>query len=245
MLRSSNASSATTPETSLSNRVARQCEPHSACLFLNRPANTAAAYALLLIFCLFASGCHSLREALPGMGSKNVDAGAVADRLRTLTSAETLAVLHWANFDDCRQNVQALYEAIHYTPAWVREGQATPQALAVISALEDSQHKGLNAEDYDASQWPARLVALKAGSGNADTVAQFDAALTINAMRYLSNLRTGRLNPKPVGFGIDLNQKHYDLPQFLSQLVLTASNVQEVLNEVEPQYLRIPVHVGT
>jgi len=174
---------------------------------------------------------------LPGMGSKNVDAGAVADRLRTLTSAETLAVLHWANFDDCRQNVQAMYEAIHYTPAWVREGQATPQALAVISALEDSQHKGLNAEDYDASQWPARLVALKAGSGNADTVAQFDAALTISAMRYLSNLRTGRLNPKPVGFGIDLNQKHYDLPQFLSQLVLTASNVQEVLNEVEPQYL--------
>ncbi|MGD0941206.1 MAG: L,D-transpeptidase family protein [Terracidiphilus sp.] len=119
----------------------------------------------------------------------------------------------------------------------MREGQATPQALAVISALEDSPKKGLNPEDYDASQWPARLVALKAGPGNADTVAQFDAALTVSSMRYLSNLRIGRLNPKPLAFDIDLDKKHYDLPQFLVQRVLAASNVPEVLSEVEPQYL--------
>jgi hypothetical protein len=92
-----------------------------------------------------------------------------------------------------------------------REGQPTPQALAVISALEDSQKKGLNPEDYDASQWPARVVALKAGSANADTVAQFDAALTISAMRYLSNLRIGRLSPKP-------RSRHPVLPAFRSSI---------------------------
>jgi hypothetical protein len=91
-----------------------------------------------------------------------------------------------------------VYKAIQYSPAWVREGQATSQALAIISALENSQQKGLIPEDYDASLWPARLVALKAASGNADTVAQFDAALTVNAIRYLSNLRIGRVNPKPL-----------------------------------------------
>jgi murein L,D-transpeptidase YcbB/YkuD len=157
--------------------------------------------------------------------------------LRAITSAETLPELHHANLADCRQNVQAAYEAIHYAPAWVHEGQPTAQALAVISALEDSQKKGLNPEDYDVSLWPARLAALKDGSRNADTVAQFDAALTIGAMRYLSNLRIGRLNPKPLVFGIDLDQKHYDLAQFLVQMVLTASNVQEALSKVEPQYL--------
>ena len=192
---------------------------------------------LLLLLCWPALGCHSLTGALPGIAGNTVDAGAVADRLRVLTAAETLPELHRSNFGDCRQNVQAAYDAIHYAPAWVREGQATPQALVVISALEDSQKKGLNPEDYDASQWPARLVALKAGSENADTVAQFDAALTIGAMRYLSNLRIGRLNPKPLVFGIDLDQKHYDLPQFLVQMVLTGSNVPEVLSKVEPQYL--------
>jgi murein L,D-transpeptidase YcbB/YkuD len=178
-----------------------------------------------------------LTVALPGIGSNQADAKAVADRLRTITSAETLPELHRANLADCRQNVQTAYEAIHYAPAWVREGQPTPQALAVISALEDSQTKGLNPEDYDASQWPARVVALKAGSANADTVAQFDAALTIGAMRYLSNLRIGRLSPKPLAFDIDLDQKHYDLPQFLVQKVLAASNVPEIMSKVEPQYL--------
>jgi murein L,D-transpeptidase YcbB/YkuD len=187
----------------------------------------------LLLLCWPALGCHSLR----GIGSNTADAGAVADRLRTITSTETLPELHHANFGDCRQNVQAAYEAIGYAPAWVREGQATPQALAVISALEESRKKGLNPEDYDASLWPARLAALKGGSRNADTVAQFDAALTIGAMRYLSNLRIGRLNPKPLVFGIDLDQKHYDLPELLVQKILTGSNVPEMLSKVEPQYL--------
>ncbi|MGA2653700.1 MAG: L,D-transpeptidase family protein [Terracidiphilus sp.] len=166
-----------------------------------------------------------------------MDAGAVAERLRTLTSAATLPESHSANFIDNHQNAQKVYEAIQYSPAWVREGQATPQALAIITALENSQQKGLQPEDYDSSQWAARLAALKAAPGNADTVANFDATLTVNAMRYLSNLRIGRVNPKPLEFGIDLDQKHYDLPLFLVQKVLTGSNLPEVLNKVEPQYL--------
>jgi len=166
-----------------------------------------------------------------------VDAGAVAEKLRTLTSVTTPSQSPSVNFIDDRQNAQKVYEAIQYSPAWVREGQATPQALAVISALENSQQKGLNPEDYDASHWPERLAALKAVPGNADTMAQFDAALTINAMRYLSNLRIGRVNPKPLEFGMDLDQKHYDLPQFLVQKILTGNNLPDVLNKVEPQYL--------
>ncbi|MGA8090850.1 MAG: peptidoglycan-binding protein [Terracidiphilus sp.] len=38
-------------------------------------------------------------------------------------------------------------------------------------------------------------------------------------------------------FGIDLDQKHYDLPQFLVQKVLAESNLPDVLNKVEPKYL--------
>ena len=38
-------------------------------------------------------------------------------------------------------------------------------------------------------------------------------------------------------FGIDLDQKHYDLPQFLVQKVLAGSNLADVMNKVEPQYL--------
>jgi murein L,D-transpeptidase YcbB/YkuD len=203
---------------------------------LKRERSVSTGIALLLI-CLTAIGCHSLPVAKPGIGSTALDAGAVAEKLRSLTSAETPSESHSANLIDDRKNAQKVYEAIQYLPAWVRDGQATPQALAVISAIENSQQKGLNPEDYDASHWPERMAALKAAPGNADTVAQFDAALTVNAMRYLSNLRIGRVNPKPLEFGIDLDQKHYDMPQFLVQKVLTGSNLGDVLNKVEPQYL--------
>ncbi len=226
-----------TSDSHLTHRKAPQGDLSSAFGSRLGAARAPSLCVLSLLFCLSALGCHLPTGALPNVGHNAVDSGAVADRLRAITSSDTLPELHRANFGNCRQMVQAMYEAIHYTPAWVREGQATPQALAVISALEDSQQKGLNPEDYDASSWPARLVALKAASGNADIVAQFDAALTIGTMRYLSNLRIGRLNPKPLAFGIDLEQKHYDLPQFIVQNVLTGSNVPEILSEVEPQYL--------
>jgi murein L,D-transpeptidase YcbB/YkuD len=174
---------------------------------------------------------------MPRIGSNSVDAGAVAERLRTLTSAAAPSGNHPANFIGDQQNAQKVYEAIQYSPAWVREGQATQPAIAVISAIESSQQKGLNPEDYDASHWPERIAALKAAPGNADTVANFDFALTVSALKYLSNLRIGRVNPKPLEFGIDLDQKHYDLPQFLVQKVLAGGNLPDVLNKVEPQYL--------
>jgi L,D-transpeptidase YcbB len=193
--------------------------------------------ALLLVSCQLIAGCHSHPIVMPHIGSNSVDAGAVAEKLRTLTSAATPSESHSVNFIDDRQNAQKAYEAIQYSPAWVSQGQPTPQALAVISALENSQQKGLNPADYDTSQWPALLAALKAAPGNAEAVANFDAALTFNAMRYLSNLRIGRVNPKPSEFGIDLDNRHYDLPQFLVQKVLTGSNLPDVLNKLEPQYL--------
>ena len=201
------------------------------------PHGSTAGLTLILLACQLLAGCHSQPVVMPRIGSNSVDAGAVALRLRTLTSAAAPSGSQSANFIGDQQNAQKVYEAIQYSPAWVREGQATPQAIAVISAIESSQQKGLNPEDYDASHWPERMAALKAAPGNADTVANFDFALTVSALKYLSNLRIGRVNPKPLESGIDLDQKHYDLPQFLVQKVLAGGNLPDVLNKVESQYL--------
>ena len=213
------------------------CASHTEVVWQSCVVKGSHAPALLLLLCFFACACGTQ----PVPQSRHAGNGEVpehvGEQLHTIAAEGVLPGLRWANFSDCRQNVQAMYEAINYAPAWMREGQATSQALAVISALVNSQAKGLNPEDYDASRWPSRLIALKAAPGSADTVAQFDAALTINAMRYLSNLRIGRVNPKPVEFGIDLDQIHYDLPHYLAQQILSASNLPDTLNRVEPQYL--------
>lgn len=191
---------------------------------------------LIVSLCLAGNGCKS-QTASPTQqaGNSNVDLTAVSSRLHEIAAAGNLADLHWPNFTDYRLHFQHIYEASNFAPVWLNNGKPTPQALAVIQALEASQQKGLNPDDYDASRWPDRLHSLE-GSPAPDTLAQFDAALTVGVMRYISDLHIGRVNPKHFSFGIDIEQKKYDLPQFVTTDVIHAANVQSVLDEVEPSY---------
>jgi len=74
----------------------------------------------------------------------------------------------------------------------------------------------------------------KLGSKNADAIAQFDVAMTVNVMRLVSDLRLGRVNPSHFNFAIDTQQKKYDLPEFVSDQAVDATDVAKLLTEVEP-----------
>ncbi len=196
----------------------------------------AASIVPILTLFFLALGCHSQIAPTPPQAGPALNGDAVAAQLRTIAAAGTLVDLTFPNFPDYSQQVQALYQSVNYAPVWVRNGQAIPQALAVITAFQSSRQKGLNPEDYDASRWPQRLAVLKNSPLDANIVAHFDAALTVSAMRYISDLHMGRVNPKQFKVGFDVEQKKYDLPQFLTQKLLVAGNVPEVLNGVEPPY---------
>lgn len=190
--------------------------------------------ALFLLPWLLVLECNS--QVAPKAAAANGTPVPVAERLQAITASGELADLRWPNFTDYRQNTQELYKAVNYAPVWVRDGQASPQALAAIGEFVSSQKRGLNPEDYDASRWPQRLSALKVSSGNPDTLARFDAALTVCAMRYISDLHGGRVNPKHSEFNVTIEQQKYDLPEFLAQKVLPANNIAEVFSTIEPQY---------
>jgi L,D-transpeptidase YcbB len=201
------------------------------------PVRRGAGFSVpIVILFSIALGCQSQSTPSPAQSANPPNAEAVAGQLRTIASAGTLPDLTWPNFPDYRDQVQGLYEAVNYAPVWVRDGQPTTQAQAVMTAFEVSRLKGLNPEEYDAERWPLRLRALKSAPGDATTIAHFDAALTVSAMRYISDLHIGRVNPKHFKFGIDVAQKSYDLPQFLLQKLLPATSIPEVLNAVEPPY---------
>jgi murein L,D-transpeptidase YcbB/YkuD len=191
---------------------------------------------LALLLCLTGNGCKA--QTLPPQTQNfrpSANAATISARLHDIAVAGKLADLRWPDFSDYRLHFEHFYEASNFAPVWLNNGQPTPQALAVIQALEGSQHKGLNPDDYDASRWQDRIATLK-NSPNADAEARFDAALTVSAMRYISDLHIGRVNPKNFKFGIDIDQKKYDLPQFLMQNVVHAANVQNVLDDTEPPY---------
>ena len=72
--------------------------------------------------------------------------------------------------------------------------------------------------------WRTQSKSLKGASAAAR--ASFDASLTMATMRYVSDLRIGRINPKHLKFGIDVQSKKYDLPEFITQQVASAGDVQ-------------------
>ena len=160
----------------------------------------------------------------------------VAARLRAIAASGRLPGMRWPDFSDYRGLVERTYRESGYQPLWIAQEKPTPQALAMIGALEQAGQKGLDPDDYDAALWPGRLQQVAATPGDSAVVARFDAALTINAMRYISNLHIGRINPRHFHFGISVASKEYDLPKFLEQQVVHASDLPAVLQSVEPGY---------
>jgi murein L,D-transpeptidase YcbB/YkuD len=153
--------------------------------------------------------------------------------IQSLVAAGNLTEMRWPDFRDYRSGLQKFYEPSGYAPAWVQANAASPQSLSMISILRDAWRKGLDPEDYDASRWDHRLHSLQ---GSTHDLAIFDVALTVCAMRYISDLRIGRINPQHFRFGLAIEQKKYDLAEFLRDRVLPASDLSAVLDKVEPPF---------
>lgn len=155
-----------------------------------------------------------------------------------------LAILKWSNYSDYQPQVKTFYEAREYALAWTDDGKIAPQAETFLQYFANAAKKGLRPEDYDASRWPQRVSRIRAIESHHDTsenaqdqVAQFDAAMTITAMRYLSDLHSGRVNPQHLNFDIDVPAKRaaFDLPAFLNNSIVEAEDVDSAVASVEPQ----------
>ena len=158
--------------------------------------------------------------------------------LRGIIHSGNLPELRWPDFSDYRKHAQKFYESNEYSLSWTRGMQPTAQAQQLISVLLNAEQKGLAADDYDGPRWGDRLAKLKPTSvqpSEADAV-RFDTALTVCAMRYISDLHIGKVNPKHFDFGLDVEAKKYDLPDFLKAQVVDSSDVAGALARVEPPY---------
>ncbi len=165
----------------------------------------------------------------------SVIAGQQPSDIQNLVMSGNLEGMNWPNFSDYRNLVEKFYEPIGYAPAWVQGGQPIPQALALIEVFRNADKKGLDPDDYDASRWDERIHALRGSSGGR-VVAYFDVALTICTMRYVSAVHIGRISPQHFKFELRMEQKKLDLPQFLRDRVMTTSNLDAVLNALEPPF---------
>jgi L,D-transpeptidase YcbB len=158
-----------------------------------------------------------------------------AARLNAIVASGHLADLHWPNFSNYRSQITNFYRPYGYQPVWVRNGQPTAQALALIQIFKDADREGLRADDYDGSRWIDRQASLEGPHEDVEE-ARFDAALTVCTMRYLSDLRVGRINPQHLGFEFDLSQKKLDLAQFVRQRLVNGTDLRSEVGGVAPTF---------
>ena len=184
-------------------------------------------YTLPLFLAL---GLISTTTSGPALGAQIADPAEI--QLQAIVSAGRLADLRWPDFSDYRAEVNALYEPSGYRLVWVRDGQATPQARAVIATMRRADSEGLSPEDYDGSRWDSRIQQLN----QPGAAARFDAALTVCVMRYISDLHLGKVNPKHLHPALSAKGSTYDLPQFLRDSLISGSDIQSQLDAVEPKF---------
>jgi L,D-transpeptidase YcbB len=148
--------------------------------------------------------------------------------------AGRLADMKRPAFTGYRDQVKEFYESGAHALAWTRNGQPTPQALALAGFFRDAEAKGLPPENYEGPWWQDHISKLVHASGDARV--RFDLALTVSAMRYLSDLNVGRANPRHLAFQVEYDHEKYDLARFLCQRLVSAQNVAAVVSQVEPPY---------
>jgi murein L,D-transpeptidase YcbB/YkuD len=176
---------------------------------------------------LVAGGCRRHRKSISAENTTDY-----AGNLQALVATKKLPSLRWPNFSDYENAVTTFYDDRNYELAWTRDGKPTKTALAFIEQFKNADAKGLAPEDYDASLWAQRVQNLSGES--ADAISQFDVAMTVNVMRYISDLRIGRVNPSHFNFDINVQSKRYNLAEFVSDHVVDATDVPKLIAGVEP-----------
>jgi L,D-transpeptidase YcbB len=159
-----------------------------------------------------------------------------SSQLRRCLAEGRLAELRWPNFLNDRAAITRFYELGRFSPAWVRSGVPTPQALILIEDFEGAAAKGLNPEDYDAGRWNARLERLRAADTSPSEIARFDLALTVSALRFASDLEFGRVNPQIIQFGLYSRPDRLKLADWIRSELVNSSDVTSALEIFEPPF---------
>jgi murein L,D-transpeptidase YcbB/YkuD len=209
---------------------------------------SAAALAVLTCMLLPTTGCKSVKKFFATFHHRKAKSQPnttdYAANLQQVVGSPTLAMLRWPSYAEDQPTVQKFYDDRDEELAWTRKGKPTAQTTRLIQMFGEAAKKGLNPEDYDASRWAGRLsklAAIEASKDDSDAaqqaVAQFDAAMTITAMRYLDDLHVGRVNPQVLNFDIDTPAKRaaFDTATLMNDDLVDAENVDAVVEGIEPK----------
>lgn len=152
---------------------------------------------------------------------------AVPDDIRALAAAAQAAPPQSQRPYDEREWLERFYAARAYAPAW-----SIPKGAAAVALLRDSPTQGIAPTDYKTDELEQQLRAAT------PDIAALDVALTRAMLRYLADLRVGRVRSEYHSATPDPRLKTFDLVEQLRAGV-EANKLTALVASAEP---RIPLY---
>ena len=177
-------------------------------------------------------------QTSPGGGSlQRLTAEGQAALREAIDDAQLPGMVH-PKFADYQVEVSKFYRQSGDTLPWLQGVRPTPQALRMLLLFQTADRLGLDPPDYDGPMWETRLAALERPGRVSDVdLIHFDLALTVSAMRYVSDLHQGRMNPRLFHSDLDFGKTNVDLSEFLLRNLVHADDIDAVVMEtVEPPF---------
>lgn len=178
--------------------------------------------------------------------------GASAARAQEPVRAQLRAMIAqarhpWARRPDFPRYVDVLarlYGSRGDGPVWLDGDGLSPAGRTAVAELVAAADQGLTPADYDAATLEGLARGLPHRSWNAVALARFDLLLSVDVVRYLDDLRGGRVRLGPFGRG--RAAPDLDLASSLARAVAVDS-VHELATSLQPgfaQYRNLRLHLA-
>jgi murein L,D-transpeptidase YcbB/YkuD len=201
-------------------------------------ARLAFGWLAVLAVAVWGGVRHADARAGTGAVSGSARDDSVASFLRNWSRTGTLSGLTWPRFPYYRDELTSVYSDVDWRPVWSDGGRPTADARAVLDLLRGAQERGLRPEDYDVPALQRRFDELSASERRgARDVAWFDLALSVGVLRHLSDVHIGRVNPRHLAVGINVERKKLDLARLIRD-ARERGRVAELVRDVEPTFVQ-------
>ena len=161
---------------------------------------------------------------------------AFSGALQQLLAAPERPFLHAGDSPQALNTLRALYVRHGFAPLWQRAGTPTAQALRLVQALRDAEAYGLRPADYDAALIDAQIHELIAARELSTTRwAELDLRLSSAALRFVTHLHYGRVDPRACGFRLPAPRVDLDAAAAVDRLA-TAGDTDAAITAVEPPF---------
>lgn len=159
--------------------------------------------------------------------------------LRHITETANHPYLKWPDFPHYADEMTGLYGSNGYQPLWFEGDRPTARFRTVVDVLLASESRGVNPINYDAARLDSIWRVHQGGGSFApDEVGLIDAAATIALLRHISDIHIGRVNPRNISIGLDIEKKKYDLVG-LVRAAIDQDRIVETVTDAEPD---LPVY---